>query len=253
VREVEELVRCGVKDVTLLGQNVNEYLRDGVDFARLLETTARTENLFRLRFLTSHPKDFIPGILDVVYRNKNICEWFHLPLQSGNDRILQLMNRRYTKEHYLNLILEIRRMMPEAAVTTDVIAGFPTETEDEFQETLDIMRAVRFDDAYMYRYSPRKGTAAAEYEPLPESVVKGRLQRMIDLQGKVTEDKTLAMFGKHYEVLFESPAENGTRGKTRGNKDVIVERSINPGEVRNVLITEIRGRTPVGKIVKNGE
>ncbi len=260
--EVKALVAAGVKDITLLGQNVNEYSYKGTNFPELLRIVALNTNIFRLRFLTSHPKDFNDEIIDVVKENRNICEWFHLPLQAGNNRILRLMNRGYTKEDYLALIAKIRKNIPEAAITTDIIVGFPTETEEEFLETIDLVENIKFDDAYMYRYSPRPNTIAANYQSLPEECIKERLKRLIEIQNCIIKEKARRMIGKEYEVLFEEPLSagsaeamggdikirKGTRGKTRGNKEVIVEDVIEPGSVHRVLITEIKGRTPIGKI-----
>ena len=247
-KEIENLVDNRVKDITLLGQNVNEYSYNKIDFAGLLNTVAKIHGLFRLRFLTSHPKDLNDSIIHAVKMNKNICEWFHLPLQSGSNRILKLMNRHYTKEEYLKLIKKIREEIPDATITTDVIVGFPTETEEEFMETMSIMEEIGFDNAYMYRYSPRKRTKAYEYESLPEQVIKSRLEKLIAFQGEIIIEKAKQMINKKFEVLFESSARHGaTRGKTRGNKDVIVEQDICPGEVREVIIKEVKGRTPKGQ------
>ncbi|MEO0137136.1 MAG: tRNA (N6-isopentenyl adenosine(37)-C2)-methylthiotransferase MiaB [candidate division WOR-3 bacterium] len=249
LKEVNELVAAGVKDITLLGQNVNEYHYQEINFPKLLKLIAQKSGVFRLRFLTSHPKDFDYELIQVVKENKNICEWFHLPLQSGNNRILQLMNRKYTKEDYLCKIEKIRKEIPDATITTDIIVGFPTETEEEFQETLELVKKIEFDDAYMYRYSYRPGTKAGEYPSLPEAVIKERLKILIDMQNEIIKEKTTRMIGKIYEVLFEERAQEGTRGKTRGNKDVIVEGEITPGAVHRVLITKIKGRTPIGEII----
>ncbi|MEO0206596.1 MAG: radical SAM protein, partial [candidate division WOR-3 bacterium] len=253
---------------------VNEYDYNRIKFPDLLKLVAQKTGIFRLRFLTSHPKDFSDEIIDVIKENKNICEWFHLPLQSGNNRILKLMNRKYTKENYLRIIEKIRENIPDATITTDIIVGFPTETEEEFYETIDLIKKIEFDDAYMYRYSVRPSTKASEYESLPEEVIKDRLRILIDIQNQIIIKKTEQMIGKIYEILFEeslsipSPCDsitmgegegrethkgkirNGTRGKTRGNKDVIVEKKVKPGAVHNVLITRIKGRTPIGEIVE---
>ena len=247
--EIESLIQGGTKDITLLGQNVNEYSFDNIGFAELLNMAAGIPGLFRLRFLTSHPKDLDDKTITAVKENKNICEWFHLPLQSGNNRILALMSRKYTKETYIDLIEKIRSEIPHASITTDIIVGFPTETEEEFLETLQVLEKIKFDDAYMYRYSARKGTKAFEYESLPEETIKKRLQELLDFQTKIANEKTKRMIGKTYEVLFESQAENGTRGKTRGNRDVIVGQDIKLGEVHKVIIKEVRGRTPIGQVV----
>lgn len=250
LNEVNLLVESGVKDITLLGQNVNEYHYNETDFPELLKIVAQKTGVFRLRFLTSHPKDFSEKIIDVVKENKNICEWFHIPLQSGNNRILKLMNRKYTKERYIELVDKIRKNIPDATITTDIIVGFPTETEDEFYETIDLVKNIEFDDSYMYRYSTRPGTKASEFSSLPEEVIKERLKILIDIQNKIIIKKTEQMIGRVYEVLFEEKVGNGTRGKTRGNKDVIVEKTIEPGAVHKVLITRIKGRTPIGNLLE---
>ena len=166
--EMQYMVHSGVKDITLLGQNVNEYSHGNTDFAGLLNMVAQTPGLVRLRFLTSHPKDLDDAIIKAVKNNDKICEWFHLPLQSGCDRILQLMNRQYTKNDFQELVQRIKQNIPDATVTTDIIVGFPQETEEEFQETVGMMTDIQFDSAYLYRYSPRQGTRAFEYESLPE-------------------------------------------------------------------------------------
>ncbi len=250
-QEVENLVQHGVKDITLLGQNVNEYCHGEVSFAGLLRSVATIPGVFRLRFLTSHPKDLNNEIINAVKKCDTLCEWFHIPMQSGSNRILQLMNRCYTRERYLNLVARIRQAIPCATITTDLIAGFPGETEDEFFETLDLMNTVRFDDAYLYRYSVREGTKASQYPSLPETVVKRRLQEMIMLHGKIMVEKAHEMYGKEYEILIEAPAKNNaSRGKTRGNKDVVVHEHLNPGSVANVIINDVRGRTAIGTIKK---
>ncbi len=251
VKEIKHLIDGKVRDITLLGQNVNEYSYGKNHFADLLKTVAQIPGLCRLRFLTSHPKDFDEAMIEAVKSNRTICEWFHLPLQSGSNRILKLMNRRYQKDDYRELIKKIREEIPDATVTTDIIVGFPTEREEEFAETISFMKEIEFDDAYMYRYSPRQGTKAYEYESLPEDVIKRRLRKVIDLQNQIITKKTRAMVGKSYEVLFEAKAKNrATRGKTRGNKDVVVGKEIEPGTVRKVMVKEVRGRTPIGECVE---
>ncbi len=248
--EIANLVKHGVKDITLLGQNVNEYNHDNLDFAGLLERIARIPGAFRIRFLTSHPKDFSKETVQVIKNHHNICEWFHLPLQSGNDRVLQLMNRKYTREHYRTLVEYIRQEIPNATVTTDLIVGFPTETEEEFLETISMVEEIRFDYAYMYRYSRRTGTKASNIQSLDENTIKRRLSELIPIQNEITKEKTSEMIGREYEVLFESAARGkASRGKTRGNKDVIVQTQIKPGEVRNVVIKEVKGHTPIGELV----
>ncbi len=248
--EITTMIDQGIKDITVLGQNVNEYRHDTVRFSDLLDMVAGLPRICRVRFLTSHPKDLDRATILAVKQNSALCEWFHLPLQSGNDRVLSLMNRKYTRAHYLELIDTIRDEIPEAAITTDILVGFPSETEDEFADTLSLVEKVRFDDAYTYRYSARAGTRASTYDVLPEDVLHRRLERLIDLQGDIIKEKTRMMIGKTYEVLFESPAKGtGTRGKTRGNKDVVVKQQIEPGAVHMVRIDEVQGRTPIGQIV----
>ncbi len=250
-KEVAHLIQSGIKDITLLGQNVNEYHHEHYDFAELLVRISKVPGLFRLRFLTSHPKDFSKDTVQVVKTHDSICEWFHLPLQSGNDRILQLMNRKYNREKYRQLIGFIWQEIPHATITTDVIVGFPTETEEEFLDTISLLEEIRFDDAYMYRYSNRSGTKASKLKSLSEDTIKNRLTKLIATQHKIVKEKTAEMVGKTYEVLFESEAKNNaSRGKTRGNKDVVVDARIASGEVRQVKITCVKGHTPIGQITK---
>jgi tRNA-2-methylthio-N6-dimethylallyladenosine synthase len=250
ITETAGLVAGGVKDVTLLGQNVNEYSYSDIGFGDLLSMVAERTDVFRLRFLTSHPKDLKPSIIGAVRGHRNVCDWFHLPLQSGCDRILSLMNRCYTAAEYVDLVARIRDALPEATVTTDIIAGFPTETDAEFGQTLALLEEIRFDNMYMYYYSPREGTEAAKLAMLPEEKRKARLQTLIDLQNRIFAEKMNEMVGRTCEVLFESgSASGGTRGKTRGNADVIVQEKIAPGEVRQVQIVKVRGITPIGEVL----
>lgn len=250
-QEVRNLVQHGVKDITLLGQNVNEYKYGSYGFAGLLRSVAGIPGVFRLRFLTSHPKDLNNKIIHVVKECDELCEWFHIPAQSGCNRILQLMNRCYTREQYLEVVARIREAIPHATITTDLIAGFPGETEDEFSQTLDLMNTVRFDDAYLYQYSVREGTRASQYPSLPATVVKRRLQEMIMLHGNIMVEKAHEMRGKEYEILIEAPAKNNaSRGKTRGNRDIVVREHLNPGSVVTVVITDVQGRTAIGTINK---
>ena len=247
-QEVANLVASGVRDITLLGQNVNEYESGGVGFAELLGRIAGVPDLKRLRFLTSHPKDFDDRIITAVEEHANICDWFHLPIQSGNDRILDLMNRRYTVEDYRRRIAAIRDRIPAATVTTDIIVGFPTETEAEYRDTLAVVEELRFDDAYTYRYSTRPGTRAERLVSLPEDVILKRLQGLIAVQSRIAQEKMVAMTGREYEILFEKTGANGTLGRTRGNIVVLVEEERPVGSFVHTRIREIRGRTPVGVI-----
>ncbi len=250
IAQTHYLIESGVKDITLLGQNVNEYAQGDLNFAGLLNEVAKISGLNRLRFLTSHPKDLNDDVIQAVAKNNSLCEWFHLPLQSGSDRILQLMNRQYYKSDYHQLVRKIRQAIPHAAITTDIIVGFPGETEEEFQDTVDMIHELQFDNAYMYRYSARQGTKAFQYESLPERMIIARLKMIIDIQNEIVMKKAKEMIGRTYEVLFEGPGANkSTRGKTRGNKDIIVEKEITPGSIDKVVIKEVKGHTPIAELI----
>ena len=183
IREIERLVADGVVEVMLLGQNVNSYgknLKEPMSFARLLTEIEKIEGLERIRFMTSHPKDLSDELIEVMGNSKKICKHLHLPIQSGSSRILEKMNRRYTKEQYLTLVDKIRKAVPDISLTTDIIVGFPGETEEDFQETLDVVRKVRYDSAFTFIYSKRTGTPAAAMEDqIPEDVVKDRFDRLL--------------------------------------------------------------------------
>ena len=183
IREIERLVADGVVEVMLLGQNVNSYgknLEEPMSFARLLTEIEKIEGLERIRFMTSHPKDLSDELIEVMGNSKKICKHLHLPIQSGSSRILEKMNRRYTKEQYLTLVDKIRKAVPDISLTTDIIVGFPGETEEDFQETLDVVRTVRYDSAFTFIYSKRTGTPAAAMEDqIPEDVVKDRFDRLL--------------------------------------------------------------------------
>lgn len=224
VSEVHQLVAAGYQEVTLLGQNVNSYGQDlaqSVDFADLLRQVNQT-GIERIRFTTSHPKDISLRVIKAMTECEHVMEHLHLPVQSGNSRVLQAMNRGYTREHYLQLVQQIRAAMPEIALTTDLIVGFPGETEPEFQETLDLVKKVRYDAAFTFAYSPREGTPAAQ---MPGQVApaesKERLLALIDTQNRIGWEKNQALIGSLQEVLVEGPSKNdSTRltGRTRGNK-----------------------------------
>ena len=183
IREIERLVADGVVEVMLLGQNVNSYgknLEEPMTFAQLLQEIEKIEGLERIRFMTSHPKDLSDELIEVMSKSKKICKHLHLPVQSGSSRILKLMNRHYDKEQYLALAEKIRKAVPDISLTTDIIVGFPGETEEDFQETLDVVRKVRYDSAFTFIYSKRTGTPAAVMEDqIPEDVVKDRFNRLL--------------------------------------------------------------------------
>ena len=207
LEEVESLVREGYKEITLLGQNVNSYNSDGnggMSFPELLDRCANIEGKFRLRFMTSHPKDFTRELALVMQKHEKICNLLHLPVQAGSDRILSLMNRRYTREKYLSEIKMLRDLIPNCAVTTDLIVGFPTETEEDFLQTLSLVKEADFASAFTFVYSPRTGTKAAEMEGrIPEEVSKERIMRLVDAVNENTRRASLEYVGKVTEILCE--------------------------------------------------
>jgi len=225
ITEVGELISEGVIEVTLLGQNVNSYGRDiygKPEFAALLRDVAEIKGLKRLRFTTSHPKDLSRGIIEAVSANKNICPHFHLPVQSGSNRILKLMKRRYTREQYLELASVIRDSIPGVSLTTDVMVGFPGETEADFNDTLSLFSQVRFDQAFTFIYSKREGTRAALMaDQIPMDIKKKRFQRLLDLQNSICLANNEALIGKRFEVYVEGRSKKGEynlMGRTKANK-----------------------------------
>ena len=223
--EARGLIAEGVQEITLLGQNVNSYGNDlGTegDFADLLDDICRIGGDFRLRFMTSHPKDASRKLIDVMAANDKIEKHFHLPLQSGDDRVLKAMNRRYTRESYLSLVGYMREKMPEIAITTDIIVGFPGETEEEFENTLDMLRRVRFDNIYSFIYSKRRGTPAEKMsDQIPDGVKKDRFARLLKVQDEISIAKNGELVGKTVPVLVEGRSKTDpTRltGRTAGNK-----------------------------------
>ena len=251
--EINVMSEKGYKDVTLLGQNVNSYQYHNTDFPRLLETVAVAMPRMRIRFMTSHPKDMSDDLLYVMAAHQNICKFIHLPAQSGSSRILQLMNRNYTREWYLGRIAAIRRIIPACGVSTDLFCGFHSETEADFEETLNLMREVGFDSAYMFKYSERPGTYAAKNLPddVMEEVKISRLQRMIDLQNRLSDESNRRDIGKTFEVLVEGFSKRSLEqlfGHTGPNKVVIFDKGNHRiGEFVNITITEATSATLFGR------
>ena len=212
IAEIKSLVQDGVKEVMLLGQNVNSYgknLDTPVTFAQLLRQIEQIEGLERIRFMTSHPKDLSDELIEVMKHSDKICRHLHLPLQSGSSRILKQMNRKYTKEQYLELAAKLRREIPDLSLTTDIIVGFPGETEEDFQETLDVVRRVRYDSAFTFIYSRRTGTpAAAMKDQIPEEIVKDRFQRLLTLVQDISQEMSARVQGQTLPVLVESLNEH---------------------------------------------
>ena len=209
VSEVRQLVAEGYREITLLGQNVNSYGNDGntdgVTFAELLDRIASIEGDFRIRFMTSHPKDFNEDVVKVMAKHRKICRLVHLPVQSGSNKVLKEMNRRYTREKYLEEIKILRSYFPEAEVTTDIIVGFPGETEEDYLQTEDLVKEVDFASAFTFVYSPRQGTKAAEMteKMIPEEIQKDRIMRLVDLVNSLTRKKSEKYLGKQVEILCE--------------------------------------------------
>lgn len=223
---VEKKIAEGKKEITLLGQNVNSYDYNGIDFPALLERVASVNGLRRLRFTTSHPKDLSDKLIKVISGNSNICKHIHLPVQAGSDRILNLMNRRYSSSHYMSLIDRIKQVIPDADITTDLLVGFPSETEEDFLRTMELVEKVRFTTAFMFAYSVREGTEAAKMQ---DSVCKEekieRLNRLITLQTKITKEIYDAAVGRELEVLVNGRLEKRERawiGQDNGCKRVLL-------------------------------
>lgn len=246
VQEVKDLVADGVVEVTLLGQNVNSYgldLQDGTTFAGLLRELDQIEGLRRIRYMTSHPKDLTEDLVKTIAESAKVVDHFHLPVQSGSTRILGLMNRKYTREDYLHLVNLIRKYMPDAAITTDIIVGFPGETEEDFLDTVDLVRQVKFDNAFSFVYSKRAGTPAARMEdPVSLEEKKERLQRLNDALSDISRDINDKLQDKIVEVLVEGPSKTNDQmltGRTTTNKTVIFagEPSL-IGQIVRVHITE---------------
>lgn len=256
IREIEKLVADGVVEVMLLGQNVNSYgknLENPITFAQLLEEIEKIEGLERIRFMTSHPKDLSDELIEVLGRSKKICRHLHLPLQSGSSRILKEMNRHYTKEQYLDLVERIRAAVPDMALTTDIIVGFPGETEEDFLETMDVVKRVEYDSAFTFIYSKRTGTpAAVKEDQVPEDVVKDRFDRLLHEVQKVGSRKAQALTGSIQKVLIEEVnAQDDTlvTGRLGNNSVVHVKGSVDLiGKIVDVSLDECKGFYYLGSL-----
>ena len=227
INEVKDLVDNGYKEITLLGQNVNSYgrgLKQNIDFADLLHTLDRLEGRFLIRYMTSHPRDFSEKIIRTIQQGQKICEHFHLPLQSGSDNVLKLMNRGYSRDYYLDLIKKIRELIRNSAITTDIIVGFPGEKEKDFEDTLDLLEKIRFDAAFTFVYSPRKGTAATEMKgQVPADIKKKRIVALNEIQNRISLEINQLLLGTEQLVLVEGKSKtnpNVYTGRTRTNKIV---------------------------------
>jgi tRNA-2-methylthio-N6-dimethylallyladenosine synthase len=266
VAESKDLFDKGYKEVTLLGQNVDSYYwtnpetNTQVTFAQLLESVALISPLLRVRFSTSHPKDITDEVLFTMMKYPNICKYIHLPVQSGSTRVLQLMNRTYTREWYLAKVARIKELMPDCSISADIIAGFCTETEEDHQDTMSIMQIAQYDYAYMYFYSERPGTLAEKrYEDdVPLDIKKRRLQEIVDVQWHLSNDSNKKEVGKIYEVLIEGNSKKSDQewmGRTSQNKVVVFPKSsegaskpLVKGDYVNILITAYTKGTLIGTI-----
>jgi tRNA-2-methylthio-N6-dimethylallyladenosine synthase len=228
VAEAKRMADQGYKQVTVLGQNVNSYKYEQHDFAYLLEKISDVNGIERIRFTSPHPKDFPTSLLKVVADNPKVCKHIHLPLQAGNSRVLDKMNRTYTKEEFLDLVAEIRDLYPDMVLTTDIIVGFPTETDIEFRDTVDVMRQVEFDSAFIFKYSERKGTIAARKFPddVSEEAKTERIVELNELQQDISLKKNEAHIGQVHKILIETigtkKSESDVQGRNNGNKLVIL-------------------------------
>lgn len=262
--EVRDLHDKGFKEVTLLGQNVNSYgllpngkrPDDGTSFARLLTTVARAVPDMRVRFTTSNPEDMSEDILYAIAAEPNLCNHIHFPAQSGSDRILHLMNRKYTREQYLQKVEAIRRIIPGCGLTTDIFVGYHDESEEDFQQTLSLVREVRYDSAFMFKYSERPGTYAAKHLPdnVPDDVKTARLNQLIALQTEISAEVNKEDEGKTFEVLLErfgKRSRNQLMGRTEQNKAVIIDRGHHHiGDRVNVRVTGSSSATLLGEVVE---
>ena len=257
ISECEKLINDGYKEITLLGQNVNSYGNDvpdeNVNFANLLREVAKIDGKFRIRFMTSHPKDLTEDVVKAIRDNDKICNNIHLPIQAGSNSVLKNMNRRYTREHYLGLIDMIRRYLPDCGITTDIMVGFPYETEEDFLDTIDIVEKVRFSTAFTFIYSVRKGTKAAEMPQIPYEIKQNRIKRLIARQNEITEEISKDYVGNVYEILVEGMqekkngyvvgrTESGRLVSTKGDESII-------GEFKNVKITAVKNAQLLGEIL----
>ena len=257
LREVKGLVENGYKEITLLGQNVNSYgkdLNDGTSFAKLIDEIAKIDGKFRLRFMSNHPKDITEEVVIAIANNPHACKSIHLPVQSGSTRVLSLMNRKYTREQYLEEVEMIRRIIPSCAITTDIIVGFPTETEEDFLDTVSLVEKVGYDGAFTFVYSPREGTKAAQMEDqVPPDVKKDRIMRLVDVQNERNRNDSLKYIGKTIEILVEDYDKKKKSYMGRDERGRMAYFEFNRkliGRFVQVEITSTGGMSLIGKVIK---
>ena len=255
VQEAAQAVSDGFIEVTLLGQNVNSYHHEGQKFHELLDDVAQIPGLKRIRYTSPHPEDMTQDVLNVMAKYDNICNYVHLPLQAGNDEVLNRMNRTYTKDQFLARVNQIRNTLPNVGISTDIIVGFPGENEAEFQETMDVMEVVKFDSAFTFKYSSRPGTKAAEFDDhVPEDEKQHRLERLIEMQQKHTLFRNKAIVGRVEMVLVEKESKRSKKqwaGRTDANKWVVFNKeNAKIKDLIPVKIMDARGITLHGEIVQ---
>lgn len=254
IREVTKLRDEGFKDVTLLGQNVNSYISEKYDFADLLEACAKAVPDIRLRFTTSHPQDLSMKLIETIAKYNNLCNYIHLPVQSGSDRVLELMQRSYTIDHYMKIMDNIKKLIPDVSLSTDIITGFCTETEEDHKLTLEVMKEVKYDGAYMFKYSPREKTKAWKMEDdVDEETKTRRLVEIVELQRNISEEKNKETVGKEFEVIIEGISKKSDKmlfGRTDGNKTVIIPlNDSKPGDKIMVRVNKANSATLFGEAV----
>ncbi|KAF0198233.1 MAG: tRNA-N(6)-(isopentenyl)adenosine-37 thiotransferase enzyme MiaB [Bacteroidetes bacterium] len=258
VNEAKDLFSNGYREVTLLGQNVNSYKSEsGLGFAQLMERVAQIDPGLRVRFATSHPKDLSDDLLHTISAYPNICRSIHLPVQSGSDRILKLMNRKYDRQWYMDRIEAIKKILPDSAISTDIIAGFSSETDQDHEDTLGLMRWVGYDYAFMFKYSERPGTTAEKKykDDIPETVKSERLKQIIDLQQELSYKSNLADVGKTFEVLVERYSKKSGKelaGRNSQNKVIVFPKNdFKPGDYVNVQVTSCTTATLKGMVIQS--
>jgi len=258
ITEATQAVEDGFTEITLLGQNVNSYSHNEQEFHHLLEAVAQVRGLKRIRYTSPHPQDMTDDLLNTMLTHENICNYVHLPLQSGSDRILKRMNRTYSRDHFIQLAHRIREILPGVGISTDIIVGFPGETEFEFSETLTVMEEVKFDSAFNFKYSPRPGTKASEYDdPIPEDIKQQRLEQIIDLQKRHTLERNLDLVGTIQTVLIEKESKMSSHqwaGRTDSNKWVIFDKEdVQIKDMVSIQIKKAKGITLHGELLKQAE
>ena len=258
LEEAKEAVKQGYKEITLLGQNVNSYHYEDYQFHNLLEAVAGVPGIQRIRYTSPHPQDITEELLSTMSKHKNICNYIHLPLQAGSDKILKRMNRTYTKSHFLSLVQRIRDILPDVGISTDIIVGFPGETDEDFGQTIEVMNEVKFDSAFNFKYSSRRGTKASEYEDkVQEEIKQQRLEQVIDLQKKHTLERNMELVGTLQAVLVEKESKMSSdywAGRTDSNKWVIFKKeNIPKKDMVSVLIKEAKGITLHGEFIQSLE